>query len=70
MAARSTAISLHNETGFDLIKPEIDLPHGQWIDPWQPPSRIAAQSVGEFRSESDGFITGTEGSVRYLRALA
>jgi hypothetical protein len=65
MAARSTAIALHNETEFDLINPEIELPHGQWTDPWQPPSRISAHSIGEFRSESDGFLTGTEGSVRY-----
>lgn len=65
MAARSTRIVLHNQTDFALIDPQVDLPHGQWTDPWQPKPRIEAHAIGEFRSESDGVMTGTEGSVRY-----
>jgi hypothetical protein len=64
MAARSTAVVFHNETDFILIKIEEDLPHGQWTDPWQPPQTIPSRSTSEWRSESDGIATGTQGSIR------
>ena len=65
MAARSTDVVLHNHTDFALVKIEDSLDHGIWTDPWQPPGVIGAHSDGEWRSESDGVLTGTEGHVRY-----
>ncbi|WP_057176780.1 hypothetical protein [Paraburkholderia caribensis] len=65
MAARSTEIALHNETDFPLVKIEDGLESGEWTDPWYPPAIIEPHRVGEWRSESDGFMTGTEGHVRY-----
>src|SRR6266542_5106863 len=65
MAARSTRIIFHNQTEFSLVKTEVELPHGEWTDPWQPPDLITPNSDTEWRSESGGFFTGTEGSVRF-----
>ncbi len=65
MAARSTRIIFHNQTEFSLSKTEVDLPHGEWTNPWQPSDLINPQTDAEWRSESDGIATGTEGSVRF-----
>lgn len=65
MAVRSTRIVFHNNTGFSLSKLEESLPHGEWTDPWSPPNGITPNNTTEWRSESDGVATGTEGSVRY-----
>src|ERR1700737_1298225 len=67
MSARSTQIFLHNETNFALTKLEEDLPHGEWgHDGGQrPPQSIAPNATAEMGSDSSGFLTGTEGSVRY-----
>ena len=69
MAARSTDVIFHNETNQALVKLEDGLDHGQWTDPWQPKSIIAANATSEWRSESDGIATGTEGHVRYSMGL-
>lgn len=65
MATRSTRIVFHNQTGFSLTKTEDGLSHGEWTDPWYPADVINPDSVTEWRSESDGVATGTEGSARY-----
>ncbi len=65
MAARSTDVVFHNQTDFALVKVEDGLDHGIWTDPWQPPGVIGPHADGEWRSESDGVLTGTEGHVRY-----
>lgn len=44
---------------------EATLSHGEWTNPWQPPEIINPQSDGEWRSESNGVLTGTEGSIRF-----
>lgn len=65
MAVRSTRVVFHNYTEFSLSKMEDNLPHGEWTDPWFPPDSISANNTTEWRSESDGIATGTEGSARY-----
>lgn len=41
----------------------MNLPHGIWVI--VPPEVIPPGGTGVFESESDGFATGTEGSVQY-----
>jgi triacylglycerol esterase/lipase EstA (alpha/beta hydrolase family) len=61
MAARSTHVTLTNRTGKNLTKTNDSLDHGIWTD--RPPLLIGDR--GEWESESDGFLTGTEGRVTY-----
>lgn len=64
-AARSVVVTLQNNTPFDLQlnSNSESLPHGEWDD--YPPSFIRSGERGEWKSESDGFATGTQGSVSY-----
>jgi len=63
MAARSTHVTLENEAGrLNLRRTNLELDHGVWKD--QPPQLIGNRA--EWESESDGFLTGTEGRVTYL----
>ncbi|MEU4120194.1 hypothetical protein AB0F71_37555 [Kitasatospora sp. NPDC028055] len=62
MAARSTHVTLHNFAGvlnLRLTATEI----GPGVFTTQPPQLIGDR--GEWESESDGFLTGTEGRVTY-----
>jgi|GEM_PF-1737928 len=61
MAARSTHVTLTNRTRKNLTRTEDSLEHGIWTD--RPPLLIGDR--GEWESESDGFLTGTEGRVTY-----
>lgn len=65
MATRSTRILFHNQTNYSLVKIEEGLQHGEWTNPWKPPDLISPNNNTEWRSESDGLATGTEGSVKY-----
>ncbi|WP_036254404.1 hypothetical protein [Methylobacter sp. BBA5.1] len=69
MAARTVRCFLSNQTdtAFTYVSDEHD--HGQFTDPWYPPAVIAPGSIGQWRSESDGFMTGTEGNVRYSTSV-
>jgi hypothetical protein len=70
MAARSIDVVFHNFTDQFLMELEDGLNLGSCTDPWQPPNGIAAEVTAEWRSEPDGFLTGTEGRVRYRIGLA
>jgi len=62
-AARSTNVTLVNQTGCDLNLTGQHLSHGRWsIDP---PSFIAYGGQATWRSRSAGIATGTEGRVTY-----
>ncbi len=63
MAARSVVVVFVNWTERSLTKEGEDLPHGQWDS--HPPSQIAFGSTVSWKTESDGFATGTEGAVNY-----
>ena len=65
MAARSTRITLRNETGQVLTHVSDSLSGGEWTDPLTPPASIAPGAVVWWQSESDGIATGTEGRAAY-----
>lgn len=62
-AARSTDVTLVNSTGCDLTRTGYSLDHGQWST--QPPILISYGGVAQWRSESAGFMTGTEGHAMF-----
>lgn len=62
MAARSTHVTLDNLAGrFNLRRLSASLNHGEWAV--QPPQILGDRA--EWESESNGFLTGTEGRVTY-----
>ncbi|QWT21567.1 hypothetical protein KPL74_06060 [Bacillus sp. NP157] len=69
MAARSVRCLFSNQTSSFLSYVSDHHDHGQFTDPWYPPASIAPGGMAEWRSESDGFMTGTEGTVRYSTAV-
>ncbi len=66
MSARSVALSLKNETRYDLLldSGNVVLNHGEFTT--YPPSIIKAGQTGRWQSDSDGFMTGTEGHLGYF----
>lgn len=65
MAARSTLIRLENKTSLPLNRTSVKLPHGAWTENSYPPEKIPPGKGGVFQAESDGFMTGDEGTVIY-----
>lgn len=73
MAVRSVAIVLINTTGFTLQLTNSGLSHGEWTSGLQPPATIPNNDYANeeppfpvtFQSESDGFLTGTQGAAIY-----
>jgi hypothetical protein len=63
-AARTTVVSLKNITDCTLERTWATLSHGVW---WKyPPAVIPANTTVSFGSESNGFMTGTEGSATFM----
>ncbi|PHM69655.1 aegerolysin family protein [Xenorhabdus sp. KJ12.1] len=62
-SARSTDITIYNNTSKTLTISSMELLHGQWAH--KPPYNIFPNGSGYFRSESNGFLTGTEGIAKY-----
>jgi hypothetical protein len=58
-AFRSVDVSLINRTGCDLTKTGAGTDHGIFTS--QPPELIEPDGQGFWASESNGFLTGTEG---------
>lgn len=65
MAARSVDVTFNNETDSTMHRTYMKLDHGAWCENSSPPETIAAHESGQWCSESDGFMTGTEGTVHY-----
>src|SRR5689334_2318917 len=64
MAARSVKATLVNQADRKLVRAgEPHLDHGEWIT--EPPGSIDPGTNGEWKSESNGVATGTEGWVEY-----
>jgi hypothetical protein len=63
MAARSTVVTFDNQTEHSLTKIHEHLDHGHWDT--HPPPVINPRTQVVWKTESSGFMTGTEGSVRY-----
>lgn len=64
-AARSTKVHLHNGTGCSLYREDYSLAHGIWSQGQEPPQVLGNTGDANFQSESNGFLTGTEGTVRF-----
>jgi hypothetical protein len=62
-AARSTWVALDNFTGCEMVHVGDHLDHGEWTA--TPPSNIPDRYRGQWGSESNGFLTGTEGDATY-----
>ena len=63
MAARSTRVTVRNQTGKFLRHLDDSLDGGQWTEPLRPPPEILPSQTAWWQSESDGVATGTEGYV-------
>ncbi|WP_030062057.1 hypothetical protein [Streptomyces novaecaesareae] len=64
-AARSTTVHLHNGTGCTLYRADYSLAHGIWTQAQEPPQTVGNGWGAVFQSESNGFMTGTEGTVTF-----
>ncbi|MET9415556.1 hypothetical protein ABZY03_15490 [Streptomyces klenkii] len=64
-AARSTQVKFHNGTGCQLNRQSHGLDHGIWTQGQEPPATVYNTWDVSWQSESNGFMTGTEGSVTY-----
>ncbi|MEU6241707.1 aegerolysin family protein [Streptomyces sp. NPDC047024] len=64
-AARSTRVTLTNYSGRSFVRTGASLSHGIWSENTLPPSLINPSDSGSWQSESDGFLTGTEGRATY-----
>ncbi|MET9398763.1 Crystal protein ET79 [Kitasatospora sp. NPDC002965] len=64
-AARSTKVTLVNNTGNGLNKTWEHLDHGCWSADGLPSNYIPHGVASSWKSESCGFATGTEGSISY-----
>ncbi|WP_328954278.1 aegerolysin family protein [Kitasatospora purpeofusca] len=64
-AARSTQVSLVNWSSCELRLQNSWLDHGVWSDGLAPAAVISDGSSARWQSESNGFLTGTEGHVIY-----
>lgn len=70
MAAREFHGVIKNEWESPLVHSKDDVDGGEWQDPWYPSrvpgaGKIDPGGEGEWRSESDGFLTGTSGWARW-----
>jgi hypothetical protein len=67
-AARSAQINFANRTSQTLVLPPngATLSGGEWSPELMPPSSISANSEVTWQSESDGFLTGTQGTAVYV----
>ncbi|MFD9338564.1 Crystal protein ET79 [Streptomyces sp. NPDC060028] len=64
-AARSTTVKLQNRTPNTMDRTSSGLVHGTWTDNMVPPDRVYPMGDGTWQSESNGFMTGTEGAAVY-----
>ncbi|MFF7727141.1 hypothetical protein [Streptomyces sp. NPDC008001] len=64
-AARSTHVKFHNGTGCQLNRQSYGLDHGIWTQGQEPNATVYNKGDDYWQSESNGFMTGTEGSVTY-----
>ncbi|MER8042109.1 Crystal protein ET79 [Streptomyces sp. NPDC094032] len=64
-AARSTTVTLTNNSGKLLVRDGSWLGWGIWSDGMLPPSMVQPGVTAKWASESEGLMTGTEGQVTF-----
>ena len=64
-SARSVIVKLENQTSAILMLQQdtLFLDHGEWVI--YPPQNIYPTQTAEWRTDSNGFMTGTEGRCTY-----
>lgn len=65
-AARSVTVNFTNSSSSDLYLSSANLKGGIWTTNLYPPQTIPKGTSATWASESNGFATGTEGSVEYF----
>ncbi|KIK55252.1 hypothetical protein GYMLUDRAFT_175880 [Collybiopsis luxurians FD-317 M1] len=65
-ATCSVAATFENKTDLLLTRIDAYLEHGEWAKDQYPPDHISPKSEGRWKSESNGFMTGTAGYVKYV----
>ncbi len=66
MSARSVTMQIVNKTAVELNRTNASLSHGEWSSNRYPQSSIGGNTKSAlFESQSDGFLTGTQGTVSY-----
>ena len=65
-AARSTTVQLNSLVDCTLIRTDARLDSGTWTT--EPPQAINPRGRGEWGSESNQFLRGTEGTATYMTA--
>lgn len=66
MSARSVTMQIVNETSLELNRTNASLSHGEWSTNRYPQASIGGNTKSSlFESQSDGFMTGTQGTVTY-----
>ncbi|WP_441248317.1 aegerolysin family protein [Kitasatospora sp. McL0602] len=63
--ARSVDLTLTNSTACTLRLDSVSVDHGQWTSAGQPSLQVDRGGTTSLRTESNGFMTGTEGHARY-----
>lgn len=66
MAARTVRCIFNNRTSETITKTTENVNWGIITDPWAIPSSIGPGQTAEWRTESDGFMTGTEGFAHFI----
>lgn len=64
-AARSTRVTFNNHSGKGLLRKNAALQWGIWSGNQFPGEDLGPGTSTSWQSESDGFMTGTEGTVTY-----
>jgi hypothetical protein len=64
-AVRSVVVVFLNGTGLQMALVDKKLTHGVWTKDWLPPDVIPVGATAQWRSESSGIATGTEGEATY-----
>jgi hypothetical protein len=63
LGARSTRVVLINQTPFTLTYAKAGATHGAWTQ--SPPAKINGYDYGQWQTDSNGFLTGTEARAIY-----
>ncbi len=67
-AARSTYVKLQNRTPSEMDRTSSSLSHGTWSENMLPPDAIYPMNDGVWESQSNGFMTGTQGTAVFNMA--
>ncbi|EEP81063.1 predicted protein [Uncinocarpus reesii 1704] len=65
LAAREVKCWLHNTLNVALYRDGETIAHGKWTTDMYPPEIVEAGEWAKWQTQSDGMMTGTEGTTNY-----